>query len=67
MSAITTLSQREQQVLDRVAAGQRSKTIAHELGLSLKTVEKYRGRMVRKLGASNSAEAVRLAMEAAHG
>lgn len=64
LSALNQLSARERQVLDGIIAGGRSKTIAHDLKLAVRTVEKYRRRAIAKLGARNSAEAVRIALEA---
>jgi DNA-binding NarL/FixJ family response regulator len=44
------LSDRERDVMKRIARGQRTREIAHELSLSHKTVEKYRSNLMRKLG-----------------
>lgn len=44
------LSSRERDVMKRIARGQRTREIAHELSLSYKTVEKYRSNLMRKLG-----------------
>ncbi len=54
------LSRRERQVAEGIVAGQRSRDIAAELGLSLKTVECYRASVMRKTGAESVAELVRL-------
>jgi two-component system response regulator FixJ len=43
------LTTREQQVLDLVAAGRQVKQIAEQLGISPRTVEVYKSRMVQKL------------------
>jgi two-component system, NarL family, response regulator NreC len=58
------LSARERDVLGRLASGATSKEIAAELGLRPKTVENHRARILDKLGAVNSAAAVRLAAAA---
>ena len=50
------LSEREIEVLSRIARGQTNKQAADELFLSVKTVETYRSRMMRKLGVSGRAE-----------
>jgi FixJ family two-component response regulator len=42
---------RERQVLDALMAGRATKEIAHDLGLSVRTVEVHRARMLRRLGA----------------
>jgi len=44
------LSDRERDVLKRIAQGRRTREIAHELSLSHKTIEKYRSNLMRKLG-----------------
>ena len=44
------LSERERDVLRRIAQGRRTREIAHELSLSHKTIEKYRSNLMRKLG-----------------
>lgn len=63
-TAVTALSQRQSQVLSRLAAGRRTKQIAHELGLSERTVKMHRTTALRALGLKSSAEAIRLAVEA---
>ena len=57
---IATRSPRERQVLAAVVAGRQTKVIAHELGLSARTVEVHRARMLERLGVRRLAEAVRL-------
>ena len=46
---------RERQVLTRIALGQSNKSIARELGLSVKTIEKHRANLMRKLTLHNTA------------
>ena len=46
---------RERQVLTRIALGQSNKLIARDLGLSVKTVEKHRANLMRKLTLHNAA------------
>lgn len=53
------LSPRERDVLKIVITGRSSKMIAHELGLSQKTIENYRGNLMDKLGAENVVDLVR--------
>jgi two-component system response regulator NreC len=50
------LTDRERQVLAKIATGQPNKVIASELTISVKTVEKHRANLMRKLGLRNSAE-----------
>jgi FixJ family two-component response regulator len=47
---LATLTSREQEVLDRLLAGNISKQIARELGISTRTVEAHRQNLLRKLG-----------------
>jgi len=57
---IDTLSPREREVLEALAAGQPNKVIAFGLGLSVRTVEVHRSRMMDRLGVQQFAQAVRL-------
>lgn len=57
------LSDREQIVLERLAQGHTNQSIANELDLSVKTVESYRARLLRKLGLRSRADIVRYAVE----
>lgn len=57
---LAELSTREHQVMTRVLHGNTNKAIAADLGISVKTVECHRSRMMEKLGASSIAELVRL-------
>jgi two-component system response regulator NreC len=63
MSPVDALSKREKQVLTLVAAGHTNRAAAGELGLSVKTVETYRHRLMEKLGVSSRAGLVRIALE----
>jgi FixJ family two-component response regulator len=62
---LAMLSRREQEVLNGVLAGKSNRIIGHELEISERTVESHRASIMRKTGARNLAELVRLA--AAHG
>ena len=57
-----TLSDREREVLLRVAIGYSNKEIAAELGLSVKTVESYKARAAEKLGLKTRVDIVRYAV-----
>jgi two-component system, LuxR family, response regulator FixJ len=59
---IGALSPRERQVLDGLVAGQMNKAIAYDLGISVRTVEVHRARMLERLGTRHIAEAIRLAV-----
>jgi len=57
---VGSLSQREREVLTGVAGGLPGKRIASNLGISIRTVEVHRARLLRRLGVRTMAEAVRL-------
>ena len=58
------LTPRETQVMEEVVAGHPNKVIAHHLGLSPKTVEIHRARVMQKTGATSLSHLVRLALKA---
>jgi two-component system response regulator FixJ len=58
---IATLSPRERDVLDGLLAGRPNKVIAFDLGISVRTVEVHRARMMERLGTRRLADAVRFA------
>ena len=57
---LARLSAREREVLRRLLAGEANKVIASELGISPRTVEVYRARLLLKLGAKSMLEVARL-------
>jgi two-component system response regulator FixJ len=59
---VESLSQRERQVLDGLVAGLPNKTIAHELGISPRTVEVYRANVMTKMQAGSLSELVRMTL-----
>lgn len=59
---IETLSSREREVLDRLVDGKPNKIIAFELGLSTRTVEVYRGKLMQKLKTRSLSDAVKLSL-----
>ncbi|HYH68248.1 MAG TPA: response regulator transcription factor [Urbifossiella sp.] len=56
------LSDREEDVVRRTASGYGNKEIAAQLGLSVKTIETYRARVMEKLGLRCRADLVRYAL-----
>jgi two-component system response regulator FixJ len=59
---LDSLSQRERQVLDGLVAGSPNKTIAHDLGISPRTVEVYRANVMSKMQARSLSDLVRMSM-----
>ncbi len=57
-----SLSERERQVLDGLVAGKANKVIAHDLGISPRTVEIYRANVMTKMQAASLSELVRMAL-----
>ncbi|WP_395018621.1 response regulator transcription factor [Dongia sp.] len=57
---MTSLTQRERQVLDGVVEGLLNKQIANRLGIVEKTVKVHRAHAISKLGARSTAELVRM-------
>jgi DNA-binding NarL/FixJ family response regulator len=56
------ITARERQVLELMAHGYSNQAIGEKLSISVKTVEAHRARLFKKLGASNVADAVLLAI-----
>jgi len=56
------LSPRERVVLDELAAGKRAREVAESMGISTKTVDTYRRRIMSKLGLESQAELIRYAV-----
>jgi DNA-binding NarL/FixJ family response regulator len=61
-SVADQVTDREREVLTRVALGQSNKHIARALGLSVKTIEKHRANLMRKLTLHNTAAVTRFAI-----
>jgi two-component system response regulator FixJ len=64
---LETLSERERQVLNGVVEGQPNKVIARELGISPRTVEIYRAKLMAKMHADNLAALVRMTLSTRRG
>jgi FixJ family two-component response regulator len=61
---LARLSARERAVFDQVVQGKANKVVAIEFGISEKTVEAHRARVMHKLGATSIAELVRMDLAA---
>ena len=64
VAVVKTLSPRQREILQRIASGCRSKQIAWQLSLSEKTVKMHRSLLLQKIGTTNVADAIRVAVEA---
>ena len=53
---LSSLTDREREVMHRVAAGKLNKVIADELNVSVRTVEVHRARVFAKAGVRSAAE-----------
>ena len=62
-STLDSLSNRELQVLRRLAMGHTNHEIASAYGISTKTVDTYRSRLLKKLNLRNNAELSRFAIQ----
>jgi FixJ family two-component response regulator len=64
---LRTLTERESEVVDAIVAGLSSRQIAEAFSVSQRTVEAHRANVLSKLGLSNTASLVRLAVLAGLG
>jgi two-component system, LuxR family, response regulator FixJ len=64
MSRLQLLTPREREVLDGLVAGLPNKTIGYDLGISARTVEIHRARVMEKMQARSLSALVRLAIAA---
>jgi len=62
-SAWDTLTRREREILKLIAEGYKNKEVAEYLCISLKTVEKHRANLMKKLDLHNAAELTAFAVE----
>ncbi len=61
---IGSLTPREKEVLECLVIGKLNKITAHELGMSIRTVETHRARIMQKMQARSLSELVRMVMSA---
>jgi FixJ family two-component response regulator len=59
------LTRREREVLEQFTAGASNKEAGRQLGISPRTIEDHRANIMKKLGAKNAADLVRIVMTAA--
>jgi len=59
------LTRREREVLEQFTAGASNKEAGRQLGISPRTIEDHRANIMKKLGARNAADLVRIVMTAA--
>jgi two-component system response regulator FixJ len=64
--ALETLTRREKEVLVAFANGAPNKIVAHDLGLSVRTVELHRANMMKKLGVRSLSQALLIAKDAGY-
>jgi two-component system response regulator FixJ len=64
LARLARLTEREREVLELLVAGHANKIVAHKLGISPRTVEIHRSRLMEKTGAASLAELVRTALAA---
>jgi len=62
-SAVEALTEREREEMDLAVVGLSSKVIAQRLGISHRTVELHRSRVLEKLGVGSMAELIRIAAQ----
>ena len=59
---VDELTPREREVMELVVMGRHNREIAPQLGISVRTVEVHKARLMAKLGVDNVADLVRIAM-----
>jgi len=63
---LESLTPREREVLDLMTQGKQNKSIAQDLGVSPRTVEIHRARVMEKMDAQSVAELVRMMLDLGH-
>jgi two-component system response regulator FixJ len=64
LGAVHALSEREIEVLRALATGKQSKVVAYELGLSIRTIDMHRARIIKRLNVANIGAALLMAKDA---
>ena len=62
LKGLASLTPREREVQAHLVAGSTSKEVAYDLGISVRTVEGHRRRVLSKLGVTSAAQLVRVVM-----
>jgi two-component system, LuxR family, response regulator FixJ len=65
-SHLESLTAREREVLDLLTTGKQNKAIAQDLGVSPRTIEIHRARVMEKMNAQSVAELVRMMLDLKH-
>jgi two-component system, LuxR family, response regulator FixJ len=63
---LESLTPREREVLDLMTQGKQNKVIAQDLGVSPRTIEIHRARVMEKMNAQSVAELVRMMLDLSH-
>ena len=63
---LESLTPREREVLDLLTQGKQNKSIAQDLGVSPRTIEIHRARVMEKMDAQSVAELVRMMLDLGH-
>jgi two-component system, LuxR family, response regulator FixJ len=61
---LDSLSKRERQVLEELLSGNPNKIMAYNLGISARTIEKYRANLMDKMAAKSVSDLVRMSIKA---
>ena len=61
---LDALTERERQVPEQLVMGRTNKIVAHELGISPRTIEVYRRNVMAKMGAGSLSHLVRMTLVA---
>ncbi len=59
-ASLESLSAREREVLDHLLQGEHNRDVAERLGISPRTIEVHKARILAKLGAKNVVDLIRL-------
>lgn len=64
MEKVKSLSPRERQIVELVLEGKMNKQIAHDLKITVSTVEAHRSNIMRKLGVTHIAHMIKIYLQA---